>query len=70
MHEKKPSFALLNLRFDGCTNRMYEIFSQTNTAISSNLSPYPNQTLKSNFSKTLRQKFKVNLYSDRARLTL
>ena len=32
--------------------------------------PYPNQTLKTNFSKTPRQKSKVKLYSDRTRLTL
>ena len=31
---------------------------------------YHNQTLKANFSKTLRQKFKVKLYSDRTRPTL
>ena len=32
--------------------------------------PYPNQTFKTNFSKTTRQKLKVKLYSDRAWLTL
>ena len=30
----------------------------------------PNQTLKTNFSKTPRQKLKVKLFSDRAKLTL
>ena len=32
--------------------------------------PYPNQNLKTNFSKTTRPKLKVKLYSDRAWLTL
>ena len=32
--------------------------------------PYPNQTLKTNFSKTTRQLLKDKSYSDRARLTL
>ena len=32
--------------------------------------PYPNQTLKANFSKTTRQKLKAKLYSDRASVTL
>ena len=32
--------------------------------------PYPNQTLKRDFSKTLRYKLKVNIYSYRVRLVL
>ena len=42
----------------------------TNVHYVENLSPYPNQTLKTNFSKNPRQKLKVKLYSDRAKLTL
>ena len=40
------------------------------TVLSSNLSPYPSQTLKSAISITTRQKLKVKLYSDRARSVL
>ena len=43
---------------------------KNDTAVSTNLFPYPNLTLKTNFSKTCRQKLKVKLYCDRARLTL
>ena len=32
--------------------------------------PYPNQTLKTNYSKTPRQKFIVNIYSHRVSLAL
>ena len=39
-------------------------------ALSPNSLPYPNQTLKTNFSKSPGQKLKVKLYSDRARLSL
>ena len=43
-----------------------------NTVISANLFPYRmcNVTLKLNFSITSRQKLKIKLYSDRARLAL
>ena len=34
------------------------------------LVPYPDQTLKTNFSKTPRQKLKVNIYSYRESLAL
>ena len=45
------------------------------TAVSPNWSPYRtepylNQTLKTDFSNTTRQKLKVKLYSDRAMVTL
>ena len=40
------------------------------TAVLLNLCPYHNQTLKTNFSKTSRQKLRVKVYFDRAMLAL
>ena len=46
------------------------IFNSYSISISPNSSPYTNQTLKSDFSITTRQKLKVKLYSKQAMLTL
>ena len=40
------------------------------TSNSPNLSPYPNQTLKTNFSKTPLQNLKLNIHSYRISLAL
>ena len=39
------------------------LFVLQDTPLSPNLSPYRNQTLKTNFSKSLRQKLKLNKFS-------
>ena len=56
----QPDLAFV-LKFDGDTyNHFPELVSV----------PYPNQTLENHILKTTRQKLKVKLYSDRARLAL